>query len=136
MNEPIKYKWLPSEPTDEMFSIACKTYDEHSVMDYVEPEAMQAALNAYWKSAPEVEREPVGEVISTYEGGSPLVELKNFKKLEKGTKLYTHPQPKREPCTVTRHEVREAMMYCEINYCEGPDAYTLDILKRLGIGVE
>jgi hypothetical protein len=45
-------------------------------------------------------------------------------------------QPQRESFTVTRHEVREAMMYCEINYCEYPDAYTLDILKRLGIGVE
>jgi hypothetical protein len=44
--------------------------------------------------------------------------------------------PKRETCTVTRHEIREAMMYCEINHCDDPDAYTFDILKRLGIGVE
>jgi hypothetical protein len=34
------------------------------------------------------------------------------------------------------HEVREAMMYCEINHCDDPGAYTFDILKRLGIGVE
>jgi hypothetical protein len=52
-----------------------------------------------------------------------------------GTKLYTNPQPKREPFTVTMHEVREAIMYCEINHCDDPDAYTFDILKRLGIEV-
>jgi hypothetical protein len=45
-------------------------------------------------------------------------------------------QQQRESFTVTRHEVREAMMYCEISHCDYPDAYTFDILKRLGIGVD
>ena len=61
-----QYKMLPSEPTDEMFSIACKTYDEHSVMEYVEPEAMLAALNAHWQHAPEVEQ-PKRESLTDYE---------------------------------------------------------------------
>ena len=88
-----QYKLMPSKPTQEILEIACRAYDENSIMEYAEPDAMIEALKASWKAAPAVEQEPVGEVISTYHGGSPLVELKNFKTLEKGTKLYTHPYP-------------------------------------------
>jgi hypothetical protein len=53
-----------------------------------------------------------------------------------GLMQYLLAHIEKDDCTVTRHEVREAMMYCEINHCDDPDAYTFDILNRLGIGVE
>ena len=78
------------------------------------------------------------------------------------TPLYTHPQPdqtelinqltdelnkaeaerallthiEKDACTVTRHEVETAMMYSEVNHCDSPAEYVLDILKRLQIEVK
>lgn len=93
------------------------------------------AYKAMWQAAPVVEQEPVGEVVYIPVGErdrkDALVAVLS-KRLEEGAKLYTQPQLN----PITWHEVETAMMECEINHCENPDVYTLDILKRLGIGVK
>ena len=48
--------------------------------------------------------------------------------------LLTHIE--KDDCMVTRHEVETAMMYSEINHCDSPTEYVLDILKRLQIEVK
>jgi hypothetical protein len=126
-------KLLPEEPTPEMVHEANYAYTDVQDMGELEFDSMMHVIKAAIKAAPEVEQEPVGEVYEQQHDGSYRAEM--VVELPVGTKIYTRPQPKRELFTVTMHEVREAMMYCEINHCDDPDAYTFDILKRLGIGV-
>jgi hypothetical protein len=127
------HKWLPNKSTEEMLYAFFEVAGEYCIPAFTQPKVIEA-FRAYWQAAPEVEQEPVGEIYEQQADGSNRAEM--VIELPVGTKLYTHPQPTREAFTVTRHEVREAMMYCEINHCDDPDAYTFDILKRLGIEVE
>jgi hypothetical protein len=135
MNEQIKHKWLPSKPTQEM--LEAEQFASSLAYESSEVEAVEV-YKTMWQAAPEVEQEPVA-----------FIDMKMFPPIRfpegqlrcdvehlDGLALYTHQQPKREPFTVTMHEVRESLMYCEINHCDDPGAYTFDILKRLGIGVE
>ena len=69
-----------------------------------------------------------------------LLDSEYFSSHQKPTKvglmqfLLTHIE--KDACTVTRHEVETAMMHSEINHCDSPTEYVLDILKRLQIEVE
>jgi hypothetical protein len=91
-----QYKWLPEQPTEEMMLTETElSYSRWSKYDI---------YRSMWKSAPEVEQEPVGYVYThrlkelngtdkdcrffKYEGN----EISDYY-----TKLYTHPQPNREP---------------------------------------
>ena len=53
-----------------------------------------------------------------------------------GLMQYLLAHIEKDDCTVTRHEVETAMMYSEINHCDNPTEYVLDILKRLQIEVK
>ena len=54
MNEPIKHKWLPSEPTEAMLEVeqfaSSLAYESHEV------QAIEV-YKAMWKAAPEIEGE-------------------------------------------------------------------------------
>ena len=78
-----QYKWLPSEPTDEMLV---------TVESNIKP-AVISIYERMWKDAPEVEQEPVA-VVRRYRDGTKAAEIYD-RSMEEGTKLYTHPQ--REP---------------------------------------
>jgi hypothetical protein len=80
------YKWLPSEPTDEMLDAAM------SSLPLSMPEIqVKQIYSLLWKAAPEVEQDPVA-IVRRYRDGTVVAEIRD-KSMEEGVKLYTHPQP-------------------------------------------
>lgn len=97
MNEPIKYKWLPSEPTDEMLeavgSLSTLLSNNNS-----RHEAYETIYKAMWQAAPEIEQEPVAFIskscIKWLEEGKPSNCVLTTKSRSSGVvPIYTHPQP-------------------------------------------
>jgi hypothetical protein len=89
-----KFKWLPSEPTDEMVDAAM------SSLSLSMPEIqVKQIYSLLWKTAPEVEQEPVG-LFGCRDGEyRHILEPDDAGDYEELVELYTHPQPKREPVT-------------------------------------
>ena len=103
MNEQVKYKWLPSEPTPAMLeaeqfasSLAYESHEFQAIEVY----------KAMWQAAPAVEQEPVGKIV--LHDCSYIGELFNSNDNHvEGTPLYTHPL-KREP--LSEREINELEM--------------------------
>jgi hypothetical protein len=80
-----KYKWLPSEPTNEMTN-AASINNGWARSFYID----------MWKAAPEVEKESINlrfpTMLRKMWSSSEVQEW-----IDNQQPLYTHPQPKREP---------------------------------------
>jgi hypothetical protein len=81
-----KYKWLPSEPTEEMMSI-------FTPLESYRNTVIKNSYKAIWQAAPEIEQDPVGKIKWEYtnHGYKPYVDL--WDDLPVKTLLYTYPQP-------------------------------------------
>jgi hypothetical protein len=126
MNEPIKHKWLPSEPNEGMIE-ALKPYLSRSYNTHI-----KAAYKAMWQSAPEVEQE---HVITKNDNGLTL--SVDFDFLPVGTKFYTNPQL-REPLSIDTVMSIVGSMPWEGLYTEEDewDCFARAIEKAHGIGEE
>ena len=94
------YKWLPSEPTDEMLAAFFEVAGEYCIPAFTSDKVLEA-FAAYWQAAPKVEQEPVGyadaeSITYLLEGGDSGILIVPEPTDTRDTPLYTHP-PKREP---------------------------------------
>jgi hypothetical protein len=131
------YKWLPSEPTQEMVDTAM------SSLPLSMPEIqVKQVYSLLWKASPEVEQEPVGyadaeSITYLLEGGDSGILIVPEPTDTRDTPLYTHP-PKREPLSIdTVMSIVGAIDWNDLPTAEDEWAYfTREIEKAHGIGGE
>jgi hypothetical protein len=80
-----QYKWLPSEPTEEMMSIftPLESYRNAVIKD---------GYKAMWQAVPEIKQEPIGEIEYDYTNRGYVSYANLWDDLPVKTLLYTHPQ--------------------------------------------
>ena len=83
-----QYKWLPSEPTDEMVNAmwfnGCQVTDKRLLLAY----------KAMWRAAPEVEQEPAVYLVWHNGGFTYTKHPEEITDAYEILPLYTHQQPK------------------------------------------
>jgi hypothetical protein len=113
-----KFKWLPSEPTDEMVDAAMSSLP----LSMAEIQVKQV-YSLLWKAAPEVEQDPVGyadaeSVAYLLEGGDSGILIVPEPTDTRDTPLYTHP-PKCEP--LSEDDISKLIYWVHRLYAEIPD---------------
>ena len=152
MNEQIKHKWLPSEPTQEMLDAerfaSSLSYESHEV------QAVEV-YKAIWQAVPAVEKEPVAFMADDEDHGTRLCKREIIAECWgiPYVPLYTHPQPKqseqvelkREPLSereINKLEMESYQLLFEKWNGRAPElvdhfkAFARAIEKAHGIGVE
>lgn len=86
-----QYKWLPSEPTDEMITSGMTIDSVHFNID-IDRAMLIKVYKVMWQAASEIEQEPIGEIEYDYTNRGYVSYANLWDDLPVKTLLYTHPQ--------------------------------------------
>jgi hypothetical protein len=86
-----QYKWLPSEPTEEMITSGMTIDSVHFNID-IDRAMLIKIYEVMWQAASVIEQEPVGEIECDYTDHGYESYASIWDDLPVKTLLYTHPQ--------------------------------------------